>query len=333
MTRLPSPATWESTRSPSSPARQRVAAEVRERSHSRRLAIATGKAKTVVCYRAMNERSQQRFGQPSAYVGRGKASGGAIDMSLAAPFGMVTPLSWMAHSAQRDLHQYGATSEDFGRQAVVQRDYATKNPSAFFYGHPMTLDDHQASRMIADPLRLLDCCQESDGAVALVLTGLERAADLRQPPVAVVGSAMGFGPRQHGMATVYREDIATVEETKIVGDQLWAQSGLRPRDMDVAILYDHFGPAVLMQLEALGFCGPGEAPGLVQDGGTEIGGVIPTNTNGGQLSEAYMHGFNGLAEAVRQLRGTAVNQVRGATHAVVTGGSHVPTSGVVLGRA
>lgn len=297
------------------------------------MAIATGKAKTVICYRAMNERPQQRFGQPSQYADRVASATGAIGMSWAMPFGMVTPLSWMAHSAQRYLHQFGATSEDFGRQAVVQRDYATRNPNAFFYGRPITLADHQASRMIADPLRLLDCCQESDGALALVLTGLDRAADLRQPPVAVLAAAMGFGPQQHGMATVYREDIATVAETKIVGGQLWNQSGLRPRDMDVAILYDHFGPAVLMQLEALGFCEPGEAPDLIKDGGTEIGGAIPTNTNGGQLSEAYLHGFIGLAEAVRQLRGTAVNQVPGATHAVVTGGSHVPTSGVVLGRA
>jgi acetyl-CoA acetyltransferase len=112
-----------------------------------------------------------------------------------------------------------------------------------------------------------------------------------------------------------------------------AQTGLRPCDTDLAILYDHFGPAVLMQLEALGFCGLGEAPGLIRDGGTGPGGIIPVNTNGGQLSEAYIHGFNGLAEAVRQLRGNAVNQVAGARHAVVTGGSHVPTSGVVLGRA
>jgi acetyl-CoA acetyltransferase len=295
------------------------------------MAIAAGKATTVICYRAMNERSQQRFGQPSQYARGG--SGGAVASSWTAPFGMVTPLAWMAHSAQRYLYRYGATSEDFGRQAVVQRDYAVANPGAFFYGQPITLAEHQASRMIADPLRLLDCCQESDGAVALVLTGADRAASLRQPPVTVLGTAMGIGSRQLGMAPVYRDDITVVEETRIVGERLWAQTGLRPADMDVAILYDHFGPAVLMQLEALGFCDPGEAPGLIGDGGTTIGGAIPVNTNGGQLSEAYIHGFNGLAEAVRQLRGDAVNQVKGAEHAIVTGGSHVPTSGVVLGRA
>jgi len=249
------------------------------------------------------------------------------------PFGMVTPATWVAQSAQRYLYQYGATSADFGRQAVAQREYAAANPNAFFYGRPMTLEDHQTSRMIADPLRLLDCCQETDGAVALVVTGVDRAAHLRQPPVVVLGAAMGFGSRHHGMGTVFRKDVAGVEETRIVGQQLWSQTGLQPADIDVAILYDHFCPAVLMQLEALGFCGAGEAPDLIKDGGTGPSGVIPTNTNGGQLSEAYLHGFNGLAEAVRQLRGTAVNQVPGAAHAVVTGGSHLPTSGVLLGCA
>jgi acetyl-CoA acetyltransferase len=295
-------------------------------------AVLAGKAKTVICYRAMNERSQQRFGQPAGYSGTGLASSWMIDASWTSPFGMATAASFMAQSARRYMHQYGATSEDFGRQAVVQRQYAIKNPNAYFYERPMTLADHQASRMIADPLHLLDCCQESDGAVALVITGIDRAQDLRQPVVEIAGAAMGIGPEQHGMATVYRDNIAQVEETRIVGGQLWAQSGLTAADMDVAILYDHFSCAVLMQLEALGFCGPGEAPALIRDGGTEIGGVIPVNTNGGQLSEAYIHGFNGIAEAVRQLRGTAVNQVPDAQRAVVTGGSHVPTSGLVLVR-
>jgi acetyl-CoA acetyltransferase len=296
------------------------------------MALATGRARTVICYRAMNERSQGRFGQPARYAGDRAATAAAVTMSWAAPFGMVTPAAFFAPSFRRYMHEYGATSEDFGRQAVVQRAYANKNPQAFFHDRPLTLDDHQSSRMIADPLRLFDCCQESDGGVALVLTSPDRAKDLRQPPVAVLGAAMGVGPRQYGVAPLYRDDLAVAAETRVMGDQLWAQSGLGPGDMDVAILYDHFSPAVLMQLEALGFCGLGEAPGLIQDGGTEIDGVIPTNTNGGQLSEAYIHGFNGLAEAVRQLRGTALNQVTGAAHAVVTGGSHAPTSGVVLGR-
>ena len=296
------------------------------------MAIETGRANVVVCYRAMNERSQQRFGQPMGYADDGVVPALAVDMSWGSPFGMVTPASQSAHSARRYLHQYGATSEDFGRQAVVQREYARTNPVAFFRDRPLTLADHQASRMIADPLRLFDCCQESDGAVAIVLTSAERAKGLRRPPVGVLGAAMGMAAQTFSMASPYRDDIAGASESSVVAEQLYAQAGLRPSDIDVAILYDHFSPAVLMQLEAYGFCGPGEAPGLIRDGGTRIDGVIPTNTNGGQLSEGYIHGFNGMAEAVRQLRGTAANQVPGATHALATGGSHVPTSGVLLGR-
>ncbi|MFW0785797.1 lipid-transfer protein [Gordonia sp. CPCC 206044] len=296
------------------------------------MAIATGKAKTVICYRAMNERSGFRFGQPMSFAGKGEPTTGSVDGSWSSPFGMTTPASFMAHSARRYAHQYDVPVESFGLQPVVQRNYAVNNPDAFFFDRPMTLDDHQASRMIADPLRLLDCCQETDGAVALVLTSRERAADLRRPVVTVLGTAMGIADRQHGMATMYRDDIASVEETRIVGDQLWRQTGLRAADMDVAILYDHFSPAVLMQLEALRFCGPGEAVALVKEGGTAIDGIIPTNTNGGQLSEAYMHGFNGIVEAVRQLRATAVNQVHDAHHVVVTGGPYVATSGMILGR-
>ena len=296
------------------------------------MAIETGKASVVLCYRAMNERSGRRFGQPLAFESQ-EVTTAEAERAWSAPFGMATPAAFMAHSARRYMHQYNVDAADFGLQPVVQREYAVTNPDAFFYGKPMALDDHQASRMIADPLRLLDCCQETDGGVALVVTSADRAAQLRHASVRVLGSAMGIAARQHGMASMYRDDIAGVEETKIVGDQLYRQSDLAPADLDVAVLYDHFSPAILMQLEALGFCGPGEAPDLVRDGATRIDGAIPTNTNGGQLSEAYMHGFNGLVEAVRQLRGTAVNQVPDARHAIVTGGPYVATSGVILGGA
>ncbi|GAB04756.1 lipid-transfer protein [Gordonia amarae] len=296
------------------------------------MAIESGKASTVLCYRAMNERSGRRFGRPLAFESQ-EVTTAEAERAWSAPFGMATPAAFMAHSARRYLHQYNVDAADFGLQPVIQREYAVTNPDAFFYGKPMTLDDHQSSRMIADPLRLLDCCQETDGGVALVLTSVERAAGLRHTPIRVLGGAMGIAAQQHGMASMYRDDIAGVEETKIVGDQLYRRTGLAPADLDVAVLYDHFSPAILMQLEALGFCGPGEAPDLVREGATRIGGAIPTNTNGGQLSEAYMHGFNGLVEAVRQLRGTAVNQVPGARHVIVTGGPYVATSGVILGAA
>jgi acetyl-CoA acetyltransferase len=119
----------------------------------------------------------------------------------------------------------------------------------------------------------------------------------------------------------------------LVGDQLWAQSGLRPDDVQTAILYDHFTPFVLTQLEELGFCERGEARHFIADGNIELGGRLPINTNGGQLGEAYVHGLNGIAEGVRQVRGSSVNQVADVEHVVVTAGTGVPTSALILGRA
>nr|WP_218008915.1 lipid-transfer protein [Nocardia jiangxiensis] len=297
------------------------------------LAVAAGLANVVVCYRAMNERSQQRFGVPrSAPIPGAAVTSGDLDSSWHGPYGLSTPAALIGMSARGYMHRYGATSEDFGRVAVAARRHAATNPAAWFYGKPITLGDHQTSRMISDPLRLLDCCQESDGAVALVVTSAARARRARRPAALVTGAAQGVGSNTVLMSNHYRDDITVTEEIAIVGEQLWAQSGLRPADIDVGILYDHFSPTVLMQLEALGFCGAGEAPDFVREGGIEVGGRLPVNTNGGQLGEAYIHGFNGMAEAVRQVRGSAVNQVPGAEHVVVTSGSHVPTSGLVLSR-
>ncbi|MCW2844628.1 MAG: lipid-transfer protein, partial [Nocardioides sp.] len=219
---------------------------------------------------------------------------------------------------------------DFGRVAVADRRHAANNPEAFFYGKPITLDDHQASRMIVEPLHLLDCCQESDGAVALDVVSAERARDLAQRPAYVAAAAQGSGVDQFVMTSYYRDDIG-VPEMGVVGRELWRQSGLGPADMQMAVLYDHFTPYVLMQLEELGFCGRGEAPGFIADGAIEIGGRLPLNTHGGQLGEAYIHGMNGIAEGVRQVRGTSVNQVDDVANVLVTAGTGVPTSGLVLG--
>jgi acetyl-CoA acetyltransferase len=293
--------------------------------------IAVEHADVVVCYRAMNERSQQRFGRPAAAGALHRfATSNEIDQSFAAPFGLSTPAALIGMSVRRYMHRYGATSEDFGHVSVSARAYAATNPAAWFYRRPVTLEDHQNSRMIADPLRLLDCCQESDGGVAIVLTSTDRAADGPRIPVDVVAATQALGSAPVSMANYAREDIAIPEETQLLGARLWRQSGWRPADLDFAILYDHFGPTVLMQLEALGICDEGGAPEFVRSGETGPGGRLPVNTNGGQLGEAYIHGFNGIAEAVRQLRGEAANQVPGAQQAVVTSGSHVPTSGMLL---
>src|SRR5262245_50686560 len=297
------------------------------------MAVATGVARAVVVYRALNERSGNRFGAGLHDKRKNAPAGGEAAMfGWYLPFGLVTPAGWVAMCATRYMHEFGATSEDFGRVAVAARRHAATNPAAWFHGRPITLADHQASRWIVEPLHLLDCCQESDGAVAIVVVSAERARDLRQPPALITAAAQGSGPDQHVMTSYYRDSIVGLPEAGIVARQLWEMSGLGPRDIRTAILYDHFTPFVLVQLEEFGFCARGEAKDFVKDGNIEIGGGLPLNPHGGQLGEAYIHGMNGVAEAVRQVRGTAVNQLPDVAHALVTAGTGVPTSGLILGR-
>ncbi|GAA2611559.1 lipid-transfer protein [Streptomyces axinellae] len=285
------------------------------------LAVASGIAETVVCYRAFNERSGRRFGS-GVQRREPSAEGTALGWSL--PFGLLTPASWVAMAARRYLHTFGLSPEVFGHVAVTDRKYAATNPAAYFYGKPITLAEHAASRWIVEPLRLLDCCQETDGGQALVVTSVERARDLPHRPAVIAAAAQGAGRRQEQMTSFYRDDLTGLPEMGVVAGQLWRTSGLVPRDIDVGILYDHFTPFVLMQLEEFGFCARGEGADFVAEE------VIPLNTHGGQLGEAYLHGMNGMAEAVRQIRGTAVNQVDGVERALVTAGTGVPTSGLVL---
>ncbi len=294
------------------------------------MAVATGVAEVVVCYRAFNERSGNRFGagvQGRAPVANAEAS----HFSWYAPFGLLTPAQWVAMFGRRIMHAYGVTSEDFGRIAVADRKHAATNPAAFFYGKPITLEDHQQSRWIVEPLHLLDCCQESDGAQAIVVTSLERARDLPNPPAVIRAAAQGAGRDQHMMTSYYREEITGLPEMGLVAAQLWATAGIGPDDIQTAVIYDHFTPFVLPQLEEFGFCKPGEAKDFIKDGAIELGGRLPINTNGGQLGEAYIHGMNGIAEGVRQVRGTSVNQVPAVEHVLVTAGTGVPTSAIILG--
>jgi acetyl-CoA acetyltransferase len=201
------------------------------------------------------------------------------------------------------MHTNGVTNEDFGRYVVGIRDFASTNPDAWFFERPITLEDHQQARWIVEPiLRLLDCCQESDGGVALVVSSAERARDLKQVPALVLGAVQGVGVG--GSST----------------DRVYAQAGVGPEDIDAAMIYDAFSPHVFLALESLGFCKPGEAKEFVASGAIARGGTLPVNTNGGLIGEAYIHGMNLITEAVRQVRGTAVNQVPGAATALMSSG-------------
>ena len=291
------------------------------------MAVATGTANAVVCYRAFNERSGFRFGGSTA------RSSGQTPPWLApyAPFGLSTPAAWVALHAQRYMSTYGVTNEDFGRISVVDRAHAARNPDAWFYQRPITLEDHQNSRWVVEPvLRLLDCCQESDGGVAFVITSVDRARNLRRPPAVIRAAVQGAAFDGEVMTSYYRNDITGLPEMGVVAEKLWHDSGLKPTDIQTAFLYDHFTPFVFVQLEELGFCDRGEAKDFATIENLSLGGRLPINTNGGLLGEAYIHGMNGITEGVRQVRGTSCNQVEGVEHVLVTSGTGVPTSALIL---
>jgi len=273
-------------------------------------AVQAGVCDVVVVWRAMNERSQYRFGQPMAR-GNIPAGGGSSFMEWCLPFGAQSPASWEALTAQAYMHKYGATNEDFGRVSVALRGYAATNPGAWFYGKPITIEDHQASRWIVAPsLRLLDCCQESDGGVAVVIASADRARDLRQKPVHIHGAVTTL-PFGHEIISdyYYSHDLTQLGMGQRVAARLKDLCGIAPSQTQVAMIYDNFTPQILMQLEAYGFCKPGEAKDYIKDGNLGINGKSPLSPNGGHIGEGYIHGLNLITEGVRQARGTAANQV------------------------
>ena len=247
------------------------------------------------------------------------AHSGTTAMQWCIPFGVLTPASWMALNSTRYMHEYGVTSEDFGRAVVQLRAYAATNPNAWGYERPITLEEHQESRWIAEPcIHLLDCCQETDGSVAVVVTSAERAADLAATPVRIA-AASGAGLFEQEIATDhYRPDLSVMDGSVALAARLFDRFDIARDDIDAAMIYDAFSPILLMQLEALGFCGPGEANEFIADGNLALDGALPCNTNGGLIGEGYIHGLNLVLEATRQLRGTAVNQVADAHAVLVT---------------
>jgi acetyl-CoA acetyltransferase len=283
------------------------------------IAVATGMADVVVAYRALNERSGYRFGTGDRAVAAAP-NAESIRQSWYVPHGLSTPAARVALFARRYMHEYGATSEDFGQVSVTARAFAATNPNAWFYGKPLTLAEHQASRMIADPLRLYDCCQESDGGVAIVITSLDRAKDLKQKPVKIVGACQSIPYNVEVISNYYHADLSMMPEAEGTAKRLYAQTGMKPTDMQAAMIYDAFTPQVLKQLEGFGFCKRGEAKDFIKSGEIDIDGILPINTNGGLIGEAYIHGMNNIAEGVRQVRGTAVNQVKKVERVLVSSG-------------
>ena len=232
--------------------------------------------------------------------------------------------------ARRLMHETGITSRDFGEVSVACRAHARNNPNALMR-EPMTLDDHQSSRWISEPLHLLDCCLETDGALCAIVASAERTRDCRQKPAYILAAAQATGNQTVVMANYHKTPFLETP-TKWVGRDLFHTAGIGPADIDCAQLYDAFTPLVTISLEELGFCKPGEAKDFVKNGNLLAPkGGLPINTSGGGLSEAYVHGYNLILESVRQIRGTSTNQVPGCDTCLVTSGAGVPTSAFIVG--
>lgn len=288
-------------------------------------AVESGKAETVAVFRSLCQGQARRYGQHSS---------SRLHGSYVHPFGLFAPPQMMALIVQRYLHETGTTIEQMAEVSLICRDNATRNPRAVMR-RPMTLEDYLASRFVAEPLRLFDCCLESDGACAVIVTTRERARDLDVRPVdilaAVQGCDPGFGTGPLGSHNMPAGSYTSVN-AGVVARDLYGQADLKPEDIDVAQFYDHFSGMVLIGLEDYGFCARGEAGAFLAAGhGRWPSGRLPINTAGGNLSEAYIIGFNHVLEGVRQLRGQSSSQVEGARTCLVTGGAAAaPSSALVL---
>jgi acetyl-CoA acetyltransferase len=295
------------------------------------LAIASGSAEVVVVTRAGCHGEGARPGQ--ALLGE-RPPDATPELSFTAPFGQLSAAHAFALAARRHMHRFGTKVEHFAEVAINARLMARTNPLARFR-EPLTPSDHQASRMIADPLRLLDCCMESDVGCAVLLTSSERARDARHRPVLLAGAAMGspyrWGPGWTGAGGASDDDFASAGQ-RTVAEDLWRGSGLSPADVDVALLHDPFTPVVILALEDFGFCRKGEGGPFVEGGRIRAGGALPVNPHGGSLAEVQAYGMTHVNEAVRQLRGEARNQVDGAELALVAAGAGAAPSGALLLR-
>ena len=292
------------------------------------LALHAGICRYVVVYRSLCQGQFERFGRY-----RSRPWGGA----WMAPFGLMAPSHMVALTFRRYLHECGVSADHLGHIAVTFREHARRNPRAVLRDNPLTLDSHRASRMIADPFRAYDCCLETDGACALILTTRERARDARAKPVRLLAAAQasgpGWGQGPMGSHNMPLEDYASTN-SKLLGKAVFGMAGLTPADLDVAQVYDAFTGVVTMALEDFGICGKGEAPAFIEAGGLRWpDGGLPCNTAGGMLSDSYLQGLNLVVEAVRQIRGDSCNQVSNAQTCLVTsGGANAHKSALILAR-
>ena len=285
-------------------------------------AIASGLASVVVCHRARNRgaRTSRPWSQEKGRM--------LDDKALHVPWGLIRPVDVIGMWAHRHMHEYGTKREHFGNVAIAARKHAQRNPHAMMKDRPLDMATYLNARVIGYPLHLYDCCLETDGALACVVTSIERARDLPRKPALVHSVAQASGPNPVHLANFNTPNLQTTSVP--CAQLLWSRSALTPADIDCAQIYDAFTPLVITGLEDYGFCKRGEGGPFTEGGRIELGGELPVLTSGGGLSEAYVHGFNLILEGVRQIRGTSTNQVPGCKATLVTGASGVATSAMVL---
>lgn len=296
------------------------------------MAVATGQAKYVVSLMTLQQAPYSRLGAAFAVKAGPYYRPPTPEKDFIGPYGVYAPGHFFSLIAKRHMHQFGTTREHFAEVAITTRNYALTHPKAL-RKTPLTLEDYFAARMISDPLCLFDYTMESDGAIAVITTTADRAKDLKQVPAYIMASSAG-GDGRWGKGIGWMgmpDDLFPTAGGEQVAKRLYERAGVGPDDIDVALLYDHFTPMVLLQLEDFGFCPRGESGPFVAEGNIRPGGKIPVNTHGGNLSNAYIIGMSHIVEAVEQIRGTAPNQVPGAEITLVTGGpSSIPYSGLIL---
>lgn len=290
-------------------------------------AVTAGYAECVVVFRAL---AQGQFGR----FGRGRSEtrvGGSA--AFTAPYGLKTPAHVTALQTSAYMHEHGVTQDSLAEVALASYAHAQRNPRAVAYGEPLTREMYHASRWIAEPFHLYDCCRETDGAAAIVVVAAGRARDCPHVPVSIVAGAHGL-ERRGGVAAFCDPDFPTAHY-RHVAEQLWKRAGVSPHDVGVAQFYENFTGPVLMAIAEMGFCEPDGLDAFVGDGNLQWpDGGLPLNTSGGNLAEAYVHGMGNVVEAVRQVRGESTCQVEGVELSLlVSGPGYAPGSAVLFGRS
>jgi len=298
------------------------------------MAVATGQANNVIAYRSRNRGKQSAGRTGGAHAGGRPWEKQSMEVSGAGqyhiPFGLVSPVQQVGLLTRRHMHVFGTTAEQLGAIAVSQRDNASRNPAAVMRD-TYTIDDYLNARFIAEPMRLLDCCLETDGAAAVVVTSAENARNSPHPPAYILAAAQGMAHQTTPMTNYYKDDFFNTDSS-VCARLLYERAGIKPEDVDVAQLYDAFSTTVLLLLEDY-ICGRGNGGSYAESGDINWpNGKTPVNTSGAGLSEVYLHGANLINESVRQIRGTSTCQVKDVEISLYAAAPPVPTSAFLLSK-